>query len=493
MISGNRHIPDSPRPSGGSHGESEGGDVPNVPSSELRAVHKIHLARLHHNYIEVEAAANRQRCSVIVVVKADGYGHGSIATALFLADNMGADAFAVATLEEGIALRKAFQDTPPGMQYKLAGGNSLQTKNSTSAKDVASLFQPSTSTTNAARSTDASSSRRRYHRPPRIRILVLGPPAPAKNAFDDFLHFNIEVMISGPEVAKALLEWVCNTEERKRLQVERAATEAKERALQLQSNVQQTQQGANPTSRLRKKSSDSDSSNNENSVDFNVEASQLYRPPSATLGNVTGMDLAKEVRQILNNQKMIGTPTPHSSDATILTNSSMNASPKGKKAIKTFPGIEEAAKNSRSRHKAFSKATRSEPDTTDAHPKNPLSKPSSGMGRKLLRWHALVDSGMGRLGFRTDTVSSGENGQRRDTVDIMKELLELEDNIEAPVEFFGMCTHMADASSSSYTGSQMERFKFLLRRVRAAGISVPTISTGNIISVCFYTSRLSQC
>jgi hypothetical protein len=394
-----------------------------------------------------------------VVVKADGYGHGAITTALFLADNMGADAFAVATLEEGIALRKAFQDTPPGMLYNPNGGNSLQAKNSTSTKDVASLFQRSTSTTNATKSTDASSSRRRYHRPSKVRILVLGPPAPAKNVFDDFLHFNIEVMISGPEVAKALLEWVCNTEERKRLQVERAATEAKERALQLQCNVQQTQQGANPTSRLRKKPSDSDSPNNENSINSNMEASQLYRRPSATLGNVTGMDLAKEVRQILNNQKMNSTSTAHSSDTTILTDSSVNASPKGKRAIKTFPGIEEAAKNSRSRHKAFSKATRSEPDTTDAHPKNPLSKSSLGIGRKRLRWHALVDSGMGRLGFRTDTVSSEENGQRRDTVDIMKELVELEDNMDAPVEFFGMCTHMADASSSSYTGSQMERFK----------------------------------
>ena len=43
--------------------------------------------------------ANRQKCSMIVVVKADGYGHGAIPTAIFLADKIGADAFAVATLE----------------------------------------------------------------------------------------------------------------------------------------------------------------------------------------------------------------------------------------------------------------------------------------------------------------------------------------------------------------------------------------------------------
>ena len=44
-------------------------------------------------------------------MKADGYGHGAVETAIHLADYCGADAFAVATLEEGIALRKAFMDS----------------------------------------------------------------------------------------------------------------------------------------------------------------------------------------------------------------------------------------------------------------------------------------------------------------------------------------------------------------------------------------------
>ena len=43
-----------------------------------------------------------------------------------------------------------------------------------------------------------------------------------------------------------------------------------------------------------------------------------------------------------------------------------------------------------------------------------------------------------------------------------------------------MCTHMADANSTStYTHDQMGRFRSLLNRVRAAGISVPSISTDN--------------
>jgi len=62
----------------------------------------------------------------------------------------------------------------------------------------------------------------------------------------------------------------------------------------------------------------------------------------------------------------------------------------------------------------------------------------------------------------------------------MKELLEIENHAGAPIEFFGMCTHMADASSSSsYTNEQMARFISLLKRVRGAGICIPTCSTDN--------------
>jgi len=47
-------------------------------------------------------------------------------------------------------------------------------------------------------------------------------------------------------------------------------------------------------------------------------------------------------------------------------------------------------------------------------------------------------------------------------------------------EFYGMCTHMAEANESSdYTHSQIQKFKALLNRVRNAGISIPTVSTDN--------------
>lgn len=102
--------------------------------------------------------------------------------------------------------------------------------------------------------------------------------------------------------------------------------------------------------------------------------------------------------------------------------------------------------------------------------------------RKRLRWHALVDSGMGRLGFKTDNPKDDPDDKtgRRDTVEILQELVNAEIYANAPIEFYGMCTHMADANATStYTQSQIERFTGLLQRVRAAGISVPTVSTDN--------------
>ena len=125
--------------------------------------------------------------------------------------------------------------------------------------------------------------------------------------------------------------------------------------------------------------------------------------------------------------------------------------------------------------------------------------------RKKIRWHALIDSGMGRLGFKSvedddddskegkEDLDSGamfttagqkkiekwKAGPHKDTVSIIKAMCHAEID-GAPIEFHGMCTHMAEASSnSSYTNEQMVRFKSLLKRVRQANISVPTISTDN--------------
>jgi len=66
----------------------------------IRAVIDIHALR--HNLNVIRARAGRAR--VIAVVKANAYGHGLVGAALSL---RGADAYAVARLEEGLALRAA--------------------------------------------------------------------------------------------------------------------------------------------------------------------------------------------------------------------------------------------------------------------------------------------------------------------------------------------------------------------------------------------------
>jgi alanine racemase len=66
----------------------------------IRAV--IDTNALRHNLNVIRARAGRAR--IIAVVKANAYGHGLVSTALALE---GADAFAVARLEEGLALRAA--------------------------------------------------------------------------------------------------------------------------------------------------------------------------------------------------------------------------------------------------------------------------------------------------------------------------------------------------------------------------------------------------
>lgn len=387
---------------------------------------------------------------------------------------MGADAFAVATLEEGIALRKAFQQTPPGGAYR--SGQRLASRASAPPNHVSSLFQNHSETqtisTPTTSSMDNALRRRRFQRASQIRILVLGPAINFPRCFDDYYFYSIEVMISGPEVAKALVEWVHNTEERKRTQVERAATEAKELAMQPRSRIRPSppQRTADP-SFLDKKDSNISDASSEQSKGSNGDSTQMYRPPSATLGNVTGMDLAKEVRKILKNHMLATTPATNS-NGTDLSGSSMSAPVSGgSKNFNTqvFAGIEEAAKVSRSRHKAIVKVAfvenGEEEDFTRSTDSSLNQKSTSTLPpRKRLRWHALVDSGMGRLGFRTDPVSLSEQGKRRDTVEILNELLDLENNLESPVEFFGMCTHMADANASSdYTHSQIGRFKVSCR------------------------------
>lgn len=71
----------------------------------LRAL--IDSAALRHNLGTIRAYAPGAK--VMAVVKANAYGHGLVSTALALAD---ADSFAVARLEEGLALRAAGVRTP---------------------------------------------------------------------------------------------------------------------------------------------------------------------------------------------------------------------------------------------------------------------------------------------------------------------------------------------------------------------------------------------
>ena len=527
------------------------------PENSHRAIHKIRYSALSHNYGEVESAANRQRCSVIVVVKADGYGHGAIASALYLADHAGADAFAVATLEEGIALRKAFQQTQPGAVQTVASTTSI-TSLFPQEQTVADTTSVGGATTVMIPNSMVPPKPVRNLRSQHIRILVLGPPVNFPRCFDDYYHWNIECMVSGPEVAQALREWVYNTEERKRIQVERAATESKQLALQQPQRPVSVISKAKVAHHLSTMSSNDDisSSDSKESQESVHSLPAEFRPVSATLSNVSGQDLAKEVRSILMNQQLAaenhqhqmaqkqangksqsssrqpsksGSSTPVTSGSTptpsLLGDSSGLTTSNGSRPLhagvspnttaaanggptKTFAGIEEAAKVSRTQHKlernrVLNESTDSMQDAEDeAGDWQPLSKsiPTNtnvqaipkGRVLKRLRWHAMVDSGMGRLGFRTDPIQKEDVGKRRDTVQILQELVDLEtSHFDCPVEFFGMCTHMAEASSSSdYTNTQISKFKNLLRRVRTAGISVPTVSTDN--SAALLTTSLNH-
>src|SRR5690606_27226589 len=66
----------------------------------IRAAIDTHALRVNLAAVRAKAPGSH----VMAVVKANAYGHGLVPTALALAD---ADAFAVARLEEGLALRAA--------------------------------------------------------------------------------------------------------------------------------------------------------------------------------------------------------------------------------------------------------------------------------------------------------------------------------------------------------------------------------------------------
>ena len=72
---------------------------------KLRAWREVDLDALSHNARTLQAAL-APGCRLMAVVKADAYGHGAVPVARRL-EAEGISAFAVACLEEGIALRRA--------------------------------------------------------------------------------------------------------------------------------------------------------------------------------------------------------------------------------------------------------------------------------------------------------------------------------------------------------------------------------------------------
>ena len=622
----------------------------------IRARHTIRLSSIRHNFNIVSSAANKQKCSVIVVVKADGYGHGAIETAIHLADYCGADAFAVATLEEGIALRKAFVEssnvnTNQTNMNIAPGSSATTTSNRASPVTLPSLFMPppppSSIEVQSQSDTSSISTAMMGHKPPivttaktptilnptiitrkkirsnHIRILVLGPPTNIPSDFNLYLHYNIEVMISSTKMARALMEWVADCDGRKIAEVDQVANERKQELLlgKTASNLANLNLANNQTTNDLIKKDGGRSAATLTSLGGEALGKELLAimankakdvadvqvpvvTSAETSGNGTDNNYGSGVRTSEQNKNSI---PPRSSNISVLTqknppvlqpNNNNNANGNDSNNVPfPFKGIEEVAKDSRTRELANAKIMAhftGEGDVDDdgdcdndsadynslESKTNNNNADNSTMGsndnesssvsrtvasspltmisnedklllddtklvsmvssavaeaaiaaassnavpvkvRKKIRWHALVDSGMGRLGFKSledEDNDGGKEGQRED-LDTKTSTTKLDSNVKkkiknwkvgphkeivsiikdmchaeidgAPIEFHGMCTHMAEASSdSSYTNEQMVRFKSLLKSVRQANISVPTISTDN--SAALLTQSLTH-
>ncbi|WP_429843660.1 serine racemase VanT catalytic subunit [Brevibacillus sp. FIR094] len=74
------------------------------PDQTGRAWADIHLPHLQHNVREIQRVLPKD-CAVMAVVKAQAYGHGGWQVARYV-NKLGIDHFAVATIDEGIELRK---------------------------------------------------------------------------------------------------------------------------------------------------------------------------------------------------------------------------------------------------------------------------------------------------------------------------------------------------------------------------------------------------
>eukprot|EP00546_Thalassionema_frauenfeldii_P008090 CAMPEP_0178910044 /NCGR_PEP_ID=MMETSP0786-20121207/8878_1 /TAXON_ID=186022 /ORGANISM="Thalassionema frauenfeldii, Strain CCMP 1798" /LENGTH=649 /DNA_ID=CAMNT_0020582251 /DNA_START=244 /DNA_END=2193 /DNA_ORIENTATION=+ len=424
-----------------------------LDDSKFRAVHQISLRALEHNYYIVESAACNQRCDVICVLKADAYGHGAIDTATHLVDKVGANAFAVATLKEAIELRKALDSSSNNerLYRKFHGSEPLE--------------QLST------------------RRDSFIRILVLGPPVGFPRCFNDYYHYQIECTISGPEVADALKQWVSNPFDIKRHLVERVSQATKQEfSTNLTGNPEREKQVDEGSTEISTVVTNSSALTDFSQTSVSKHLSSIGMK-SATLNSTSGENLAKEFRQFLQTEQKVAAAAQ---EATGLSKTSTHSAKEEKETATTqkFQGIEAAARASVQRQAeegqpAFVDKSLDKDDSESISSTSSFLMFTAGSSKQRLRWHAMVDSGMARDGFKTECFLDGE-GIQRDTVEIIQELVNLQTYGAAPIEFFGMCTHMADANlTSTYTSSQIHRFKSLLKRVRNAGISVPTISTDN--------------
>ena len=187
-----------------------------------------------------------------------------------------------------------------------------------------------------------------------------------------------------------------------------------------------------------------------------MEVKQPAQPHSAaTLSNVSGQDLAKEVRAILISQhaaKNQSEDHANSSNGSIYSCQTKDYNntfkpvqappsppPSTPKKGEMFGGIEAAAHTSRMRHIAAAKASEvfvedecCETTASVGHHLRLCGTAASRVKRRL-RWHALVDSGMGRLGFRTEPVPRNGTSGTPDTVDIIKEMVDAEVHTDAPL------------------------------------------------------------
>lgn len=73
--------------------------------ASARCFFEVDLGNISHNAREIQRMASACSCKVMGIIKANAYGHGSVAVSHMLNRVNGIDFFGVATLNEGIEVR----------------------------------------------------------------------------------------------------------------------------------------------------------------------------------------------------------------------------------------------------------------------------------------------------------------------------------------------------------------------------------------------------